>query len=68
MPKSQLVREAVSRYLNPDADRPAAGLTARALAVQWSGIPRLTPDEASDLDSDIQNARAALPASRSPWE
>jgi predicted transcriptional regulator len=69
LPKSQLVREAVARYLAPasaPAERPPQ-VTARAFAGRWATLPRLTPDEARDLETDISAARAALPTVRSPW-
>jgi len=69
VPKSQLVREAVARYLAPSsapAERPPR-VTARTFAGQWAALPRLTPEEARDLGADIAAARAALPPVRSPW-
>lgn len=67
--KSQLVREAVSRYIDPAApNEQSPVVTARLLAARWAGIPRLTPEEATDFGSDIESARAALPALRTPWE
>lgn len=69
VPKSQLVREAVARYLAPSfvpAERPPR-VTAQAFAERWAGLPRLTPEEARDLEADIVAARAALPPVRVPW-
>ena len=69
VPKSQLVREAVARYLAPSsalAERPPQ-VTARTFAERWAALPRLTPDEARDLEADIASARAALPPVRTPW-
>jgi hypothetical protein len=69
LPKSQLVREAVARYLAPSsapAERPPR-VTARTLAERWATLPRLTTEEASALEADIEAARAALPAVRTPW-
>jgi len=69
VPKSQLVREAVARYLGPDAppsERPAR-VTARALAGRWAELPSLTPEEARDLEADLAAARKALPKVRPPW-
>jgi hypothetical protein len=69
VPKSQLVREAVARYLAPSsapAERPPRA-TARAFAEHWAALPRLTPEEARDLEADIAAARAALPPVRAPW-
>ena len=69
LPKSQLVREAVARYLAPfsaPAERPPR-VTARTFAERWAALPRLTPDEAHDLEADIAAARGALPTVWSPW-
>jgi len=69
VPKSQLVREALARYLAPSsatAER-APQVTARAFAEQWAALPRLTAEEARDLEADIAAARAALPPVRAPW-
>jgi len=69
LPKSQLVREAVAQYLAPSsmpAERPPQ-VTARAFAERWAALPRLTPDEARDLEADLAAARAALPPVRTPW-
>jgi predicted transcriptional regulator len=69
VPKSQVVREAVASYLAP-ASAPterAPHVTARAFAERWAALPRLTPEEAADLEADIAAARAALPPVRSPW-
>ena len=69
LPKSQLVREAVARYLaaaSAPAERPPR-VTARTFAERWAALPRLTPDEARDLEADIAAARAALPPVRAPW-
>jgi Ribbon-helix-helix protein, copG family len=69
VPKSQLVREAVARYLapsSPPAERPPS-VTARTFAGHWASLPRLTPEEACDLETDIAAARAGLPPVRTPW-
>lgn len=69
VPKSQLVREAVARYLAPSstpAERPPA-VTARTFAERWAALPRLTPEEARDLEADVSAGRAALPPVRNPW-
>ena len=69
VPKSQVVREAVASYLAPASaptERPPQ-VTARAFAERWAALPRLTPQEAADLEADIAVARAALPPVRSPW-
>ena len=69
VPKSQVVREAVARYLAPSsnpAERPVR-VTALALAERWAAIPRLTGEEAADLEAAIAAARAALPPVPKPW-
>ena len=70
VPKSQVAREAVARYLAPAGPIQGQGpeLTARQVAARWSRLPRLTPDEAADLGSAIAQARDVLPPVRSPWE
>ena len=70
VPKSQVAREAVARYLAPAG--PVAthtvGITATELAARWALLPRLTLEEAADLASDVDQARSALPDVRAPWE
>jgi hypothetical protein len=69
VPKSQLVREAVARYLR-NSSAPAERqppVTARSLAERWATLPRLTPDEARDFEADIAAARAAFPPVRTLW-
>jgi hypothetical protein len=71
VPKSQVAREAVVRYLGP-AEPPGAPagstLTARELAARWALLPRLTPHEAAALGADIETSRRALPEARAAWE
>ena len=69
VPKSQLVREAVARYLAPSSaavERPPQ-VTARGLAEHWAALPRLTTEEANALEADIEAARAALPPVQTSW-
>jgi len=77
VPKSQVAREAVARYLEPGVPgvpgvpggptvRPS-GLTAGGLAQRWGSLPRLLPAEAADLATDIAKARDALPPVGTPW-
>jgi len=69
LPKSQLVREAVARYLAPSSapvERPPR-MTARSLAAHWAALPRLTRQEAGDLEADLATAREDLPPKRAPW-
>lgn len=70
IPKSQVAREAVARFLAPapperERSRP---VTARELADRWRSLPRLTPEEAAAFADDIAATRAALPAVRTAWE
>jgi hypothetical protein len=69
LPKSHVVREAVTRYLAPSA-APAEttrSLTAADLAARWSGLPRLDPDEARDFEADVAAVRRSLPEPPAPW-
>jgi len=70
VPKSQVAREAVARYLaGPgEAATTRPRLAARELAARWPTLPRLHPDEAVALAADIDSARAALPPVAPPWE
>jgi predicted transcriptional regulator len=70
VPKSQLAREAVARYLAPVEGAPAAParlVTAAELGARWALLPRLTPEEATDLASDVEAARRSLPDVAAPW-
>ncbi len=70
VPKSQVAREAVARYLAPAGPIPGDGreVTAREVAARWNRLPRLSVDEATDLGAAIADAQEALPPVRSPWE
>ena len=69
IPKSQLVREAVARYLAPSgSEAKAPRITASSLAERWKDVPRLTRDEASDFRKDIEAARTELSPPASAWE
>ena len=70
VPKSQVAREAVARYLAPATplEERHPRLTARELAARWSSFPHLTPEEAGDLAADISAAREAVPVPRTPWD
>jgi hypothetical protein len=60
--KSQVAREAVARHLAPSAPavgRPG-GIPGAVLARRWRDLPRLTLEEALDLEADIASARAVL--------
>ena len=70
VPKSQLVREAVGRYLSSSESptgSPGRAVTARELAERWKLLPRLTPKEAKDLAADLKAASRALPEVRPQW-
>jgi len=69
VPKSQVAREAVARYLAPSSApvEQSKGIPATALAQRWRALPRLTPDEARALEADIVSARAGMPPRPSPW-
>ena len=69
LPKSHLVREAVAIYLGGTTqERSERAVTGRELAKRWRSIPRLSPDEADDLATDIADARAKLPTPESRWK
>lgn len=69
IPKSQLVREAVARYLAPSgSEARVPRINASSLAARWKDVPRLTPDEAFNFHNDIEAARAHLPPQASAWE
>ncbi len=72
VPKSQAVREAVTRYCLPATRDPAtpetATVTAAAFAARWAALPRLTPDETTAFEADIHAARRALPGAPDAWE
>lgn len=71
VPKSQVAREAVARYLapvgsvGPAPSRPT--LTARALAARWTSMPRLESDDAASFGADLLAGRQALPGLGDPW-
>lgn len=70
LPKSQVAREAVVRYLAGGSSPAEATprVTAQELAVRWARVPRLSPDEAKAMARDLAAARKALPAPRGAWE
>jgi hypothetical protein len=69
VPKSQIAREAVVRYLAPGGATAPPWPVVRAadLAARWERLPRLTPEEAADYAEDLAGARRALPDVRAPW-
>lgn len=68
--KSQVVRDAVVRYLTQD--RPAhpepRQVTARELAAKWQALPHLTPEDAAAFEADIARTSELMPLPESPWE
>ncbi len=70
VPKSQVAREAVVRYLSPATGNTpqALSFTAHDLALQWSTLPRLLPEEADALSMDIAAARESLSAPGGSWD
>ena len=70
IPKSQMAREAVARYLVPatDDETPTRDVSARAFAARWRAMPRLEPNDAKDFAADLEESRITLPPIRSPWE
>lgn len=70
VPKSQVAREAVARYLAaPGGEAPTTfGLSAREFARRWPTLPRLDPEEAAGLAADIVSGRDALPPVAPSWE
>ena len=70
VPKSEVAREAVARYLAQPGHAEDAGrrLTAAELAARWPLLPRLTATEAAAFARDLGRHRKSLPAVRPPWE
>ena len=71
VPKSRVVREAVTRYLQgTGAATPSEppSLAARDLARRWVALPRLLAEEADGFAGDITASREALPSPITPWE
>lgn len=70
VPKSQVARDAVARYVGmPDGMQPAdRSLSGSEIALRWRTVPRLTMKEATALEADIDASRALLPPIPVPWE
>lgn len=68
VPKSQVVREAVARYLSPPPSPRPPPVTAADFAGRWATLPRLTAEEATAFEADIAAGRVALPPVRAAWE
>jgi hypothetical protein len=67
VPRSQLVREAMTAYLADAAPSAEPELTADELAARWSAIPRLSPADATRFADELADARNRVPPPRS-WE
>jgi hypothetical protein len=68
VPKSQLVREAVARYLMPSGELAGRTVTGVELSERWALLPHLDSDEAKAMSKDITDGRQALPEPVSHWE
>jgi hypothetical protein len=67
VPKSQVAREAVVRYLAPAPPERTPPVTAAEVAARWPTLPHLTPAEAAAFAADLETARRELPPDRDPW-
>lgn len=69
VPKSQLVREAVTGYFEsrhaPTVER---RVTGAELAAIWTDLPHLEPAEAEEFEKDLRDSRSRLPELKSKWE
>lgn len=68
VPKSQVAREAVVRYLAPATLQRVPPFTAGDLLDLWPSLPRLTAEEAEAFAEDIAAGRRELPPVRDAWE
>lgn len=59
--KSHVVREAVARYLGARTPGTGRELTAAELALRWTTLPRIAPEEAAAFADDLAAARDELP-------
>lgn len=75
LPRSQVVREAVSAYLSAPgagaggvaATAPVPRVTGRELAQIWSALPHIDRHDARRLATDVARARRRLPPVEDPW-
>ena len=75
LPRSQVVREAVSAYLSGPvagtAGAPGAAavrrVTGSELAQVWPALPHIDPHDARRLGTDVARARRQLPPVKDPW-
>lgn len=67
--KSQVVREAVVRYLAGDVPvrNEPRRVTARELAERWEHLPHLRAEDAESFGDDVTRAREAMPLPEPPW-
>jgi hypothetical protein len=68
LPKSQVAREAVVRYLagaQPESHRVVSGAE---LAARWPLLPHLDPVDAAAFGSELEASRNDLPQPTDPWE
>ncbi len=70
VPKSQVLREALGRYILPQtADRAnPPPITAAELLARWRQLPRLAADEAEEMAKDLADARKKIPPVKPTWE
>jgi predicted transcriptional regulator len=67
VPRSQLVREAMTTYLAGSTTPVDRVVTAAELAARWPALPPLARGDAERFGEDLVAARKRLPAPR-PWE
>ena len=68
LPKSQVAREAVVRYLAGDAAERGRVVSGAELAKRWPLLPRLDPADAAAFESELEASRKELPPPTDPWE
>jgi len=68
IPKSRLVRDAIAHYLAAGTQRSGEPpLLAGDLMQLWDALPHLAIDEATQFDTDLRQARAALAPPDDAW-
>ncbi len=69
VPKSEVVREAVTTYVSGKVDpSPLSVVTGAELARRWASLPHLRANEAASIAKDIDAGRAELPELAANWE
>lgn len=69
VPKSQLVREAVTGYFESSrAGTVERRVTGAELAARWADVPHLDPAEVEEFDNDLRDSRRKLPPLKNKWE